>query len=212
MADEKLSPKIKASRNLAQDLANHDITKIKDVISRRMDQLDNFDERTLYILAICRDMISLGHSINVKLLEQVTKEPSKKIHDKLMREYNIMLEHQWREHQASEPKPGKQKFAFILKHPLMTHAALGYLPDFFDLDDPRPAKEQLHERYAHGGGYHPMKGKSFIMGDSWIKFPGDELFPLLAEAKLHKETLRFYYGSWLAIVQEDGSFEVCRVD
>lgn len=101
---------------------------------------------------------------------------------------------------------------FTLEHPDMTHAALGYLPDFFDEADPRPAREQIHERYRHGGGWRPFKGFTMADDGSDISFPGDPPMVLLAEAKLRDETLRFYDCAWLAIVQPDGSFEVSRVD
>lgn len=40
-------------------------------------------------------------------------------------------------------------------NPEMTVEQLGYIPLFFAADDPRPAAEQLNERYAHGGGWRP---------------------------------------------------------
>jgi len=36
--------------------------------------------------------------------------------------------------------------------------------------------------------------------------------PLLAEARLRHETIRFYLFLWAAIVQADGSWEVARID
>src|SRR3982751_2684992 len=45
---------------------------------------------------------------------------------------------------------------WILKHPKMTPEGLGAIPYFLDEDDPRPAREQFHERYNHGGGWRPM--------------------------------------------------------
>lgn len=50
------------------------------------------------------------------------------------------------------------------------------------------------------------------MGERGITFPGDPMMPLLAEAKLGKETIRIYDCAWVAIVQEDGSFEISRID
>ena len=35
---------------------------------------------------------------------------------------------------------------------------LGLLPMIFDSNDPRPAREQANERYAHGGGWNPQEG------------------------------------------------------
>ena len=44
------------------------------------------------------------------------------------------------------------------KHSMVTPAYLGLLPGFLSVDDDRPAKEQLHENYAHGGGWHTLNG------------------------------------------------------
>lgn len=99
---------------------------------------------------------------------------------------------------------------FELKHPRATIEHLGLVPEFFSADDPRPAKEQLRENYAHGGGWNPMQG--FKMTETSLRYPGDPPFLLLAEAKLNSETLRLYTSAWLAVVQPDGSYEVARVD
>jgi hypothetical protein len=100
----------------------------------------------------------------------------------------------------------------------------GFLPGFFDESDSRPAKEQLHENFQHGGGFMSMPGFSleradipYEEGDALLiydKGSEDEEPPLeeLGRAKLRDETLIFFNYSWLAIVQPDGSFEVTRVD
>jgi hypothetical protein len=41
---------------------------------------------------------------------------------------------------------------WILKHPRARYDMLGFIPQFLDDADPRPAREQLHSAYAHGGG------------------------------------------------------------
>lgn len=97
----------------------------------------------------------------------------------------------------------------------------GFLPEFFDESDPRPAKEQLHENFQHGGGFSPLAGFSLVGDDvpgeallTYDKGSEDEEPPLreIGRAKLRDETLIFFDCSWLAIVQPDGSFEVTRVD
>lgn len=89
---------------------------------------------------------------------------------------------------------------------------VGYLPTFFSPEDPRPAREQINQNYAHGGGWHPTSGFK-MKPDSWrVKFPGDPVLYPLAYAKLRDETLIFYEHEWLAILQLDGSFEMARVN
>lgn len=106
---------------------------------------------------------------------------------------------------------------FTLLHPRMTQDHLGILPEFFVDSDPRPAKEQLNERYAHGGGYRPIKGFKLSNEGMFIKYPGDERLKPLAKATLHpgteqEEELYFYESSFLLILQLDGDFTVVRVD
>lgn len=100
---------------------------------------------------------------------------------------------------------------FKLLYPGMTAEHLGFIPLFFSEDDPRPAKEQLDENYAHGGGWRPMEKWKHI-GVHRIQYPGDEPLEPVAEAHLRDETICLYEGAWVAIFHKDGSFEVSRCD
>jgi hypothetical protein len=101
---------------------------------------------------------------------------------------------------------------FTLLDPRYTPDALGFIPEFFSEADPRPAAEQLHDNYQHGGGWSPMRG--------WSVGPVGEIMwgseaPLhpIAIATLHdSEIIRFYPHAWVSITQVDGSFEISRVD
>lgn len=97
---------------------------------------------------------------------------------------------------------------FTLKHPRATHAMLGLLPEFWDERDPRPAKEQADENYV--SGWRPSAG--FTMTERGLEYPGDPPMALVAEAKLRDETIRVYQSAWVAIIQPDGSHEICRMD
>jgi hypothetical protein len=112
---------------------------------------------------------------------------------------------------------------WILMHPQATAEHLGFVPQFFDDTDPRPAAAQLEENYAHGGGWRPFgQGQWRIRAsDGALVYPGspedgepDEVYPLIALAPLPltHECLQFYTSSFLAVVQEDGAIEVTRVD
>ena len=108
-------------------------------------------------------------------------------------------------------------------HPDAEAEHLGFVPDFFDDTDPRPAAEQLAERYAHGGGWSPF-GKGtwrHRTSDGALIWPGspedgepDEVHPLIAISvlPLSGERLLFFTSALLAVVKDDGSFEVTRVD
>ena len=102
---------------------------------------------------------------------------------------------------------------WFARHPGVEIEHLGLIPMFFREEDPRPAKDQIEERYAHGGGWSPFgQGKWRMTPTGKLKYPGDEALPILAECFLNGETLRFYAMSLLAVVQPNGDFEVCRLD
>lgn len=100
---------------------------------------------------------------------------------------------------------------WIAKHPRAHPDMLGYLPDFVSEHDPRLAREQFADNYRNGGGWNPFPG--FVMQpDGNITYPGDPPMRLLFEAKLRNETIRLYDCSWVAIIQEDGTYEISRMD
>ena len=89
---------------------------------------------------------------------------------------------------------------------------LGYIPQMVSEGDPRPAREQFHDNYAHGGGWSPIGRWTFNPNDQSIKYPGDERLLPLAVAKLRDETIYVYESAWVCIVQPNGAFEVARMD
>jgi len=98
-----------------------------------------------------------------------------------------------------------------LLHPGMTSEHLGLIPDFLEESDPRPAREQIDERYAHGGGWRPMKG--FRFGPHYLLiYPGNPPMAPVARVRLRNELIMLYPHAWLVIVQPDQSFEASRVD
>ena len=92
----------------------------------------------------------------------------------------------------------------------------GLLPLFFSSNDMRPAAEQLHENYAHGGGFHPFEGFQLLdrhlPNKAQLAYPEDPPMRELSRGTLRDELLIFFESSWLAIVQPDGGFVVTRVD
>lgn len=101
---------------------------------------------------------------------------------------------------------------WLLLDPRMTPEHLGFIPEFLNEADPRPARAQIDERYAHGGGWRPVDGFT-IDDDGSIRFPGDAApLPPLAQTMLRGEAILFYEHDWLLILQRDGTFEIARVD
>jgi hypothetical protein len=94
--------------------------------------------------------------------------------------------------------------------PRMTMEHLGYLPQFLDDADPRPAKEQFNERYQWGG-WQPF-GDWKMAPNGALTYPGDPPLNPLAVTVLRQEVIMFYPHSVVAILQPDGTFEVARLD
>jgi len=88
---------------------------------------------------------------------------------------------------------------------------LGLLPGMLSERDPRPAREQLDANYQHGGGWQPFPGFK-LHRDNSLSYPGDPPTKPLAMTMLRDELIVFYQYSWVAIIQPDRSFEVCRMD
>jgi len=101
---------------------------------------------------------------------------------------------------------------------------LGLIPAFVNAYDPTPAAKQIDNNYQHGGGWRDTlkgwrKDEQHVLryDDGDKEFPPDPpLHPLFkAEHDLgggKMEELYFYDSAWMCIVQEDGSFEVSRID
>ena len=99
---------------------------------------------------------------------------------------------------------------WVAMHPDVTLEHLGLLPGMLDASDPRPAREQFDANYQHGGGWRPQSG--FVMAESTLTYPGDPPFKLRAWTRMRDELIGLYDYAFVAIVQKDGTFEVCRMD
>jgi len=98
-----------------------------------------------------------------------------------------------------------------LLHPGATPEHLGLVPGFLSDDDPRPAREQFDAHYAHGGGWRPQSG--FRFGRKYLLiYPGDPPMLPIARTRLRNELIMLYPYAYVAIVQPDQSFEICRMD
>lgn len=92
---------------------------------------------------------------------------------------------------------------------------LGIIPMFLDPTDTRSMKDQIAERYI--GGWHPMDGwsvkNSGVPFEAVATYPEDPPYREAGRIMMGEETLiLFEPGSFAAIIQPDGSFEVSRCD
>ena len=100
---------------------------------------------------------------------------------------------------------------WIKMHPQASSDMLGFIPDFLDDRDPRPAREQIDANYQHGGGWDPFTGFN-LLPNGYIKYPDDPPLPPLMRTHLRDETITFYDCSWVMITQPDGTWEIARLD
>lgn len=96
-------------------------------------------------------------------------------------------------------------------HPQATLEMLGHIPSFLNENDPRPAVEQLDQNYRHGGGWSSFLGFT-MLPDGNLQYSNDPPVRALAETTLRNEIVRFYDHSWVAIIQQDGTYDISRMD
>ena len=98
----------------------------------------------------------------------------------------------------------------ISLHPHFEPEMLGFIPSFMDEADPRPLKEQFQEKYSFGGGWFPIHG--FDRDGTTLKYPEDPPLNPLCAIFFKNEVLYFYPHSLVLIEQENGKWEVARMD
>jgi hypothetical protein len=104
---------------------------------------------------------------------------------------------------------------WVLLDPRVTPEVVGFLPLILQRNDERKVAQQIELRYAHGGGFDPMKGYKIADRQRMtLKYPGDPVQSPLAKMDfpLSRETVYLYDCGIVLILQADGSFEVTRMD
>jgi hypothetical protein len=106
---------------------------------------------------------------------------------------------------------------FYQKHKEAVPDHIGLVTMMLNPDAKGTAVQQLDAGYGHGGGWRPFEGfKMLEDGNMQYGDPNEENADpptqLLWEAQFNDETIRVYQNAWFAVVQKDGSFEVCRMD
>lgn len=88
----------------------------------------------------------------------------------------------------------------------------GLIPDFLDTDDPRPAREQINENYAHGGGWQAFDKFTFDVENEILTYPGDPPMRKISTMIFRDEQLHMFESAWVVILQQNGSWEAARLD
>lgn len=90
---------------------------------------------------------------------------------------------------------------------------LGDIPVWLSADNPGSAVDQLDAEYRPiGGGWRDVKGFQLDVDAGTLTYPGDPARRLIASATLRAETILFFDGAWVAVVQPDQTFRVARID
>lgn len=93
---------------------------------------------------------------------------------------------------------------------------LGLLPGFIRENDPRDAVTQLHEAYAHAGGWRDFSGFTLSRDKTWDKFdllyPGDPPMRARAATVHGSELVILFQHDWVAVIQRNGTYRVSRMD
>ena len=95
-------------------------------------------------------------------------------------------------------------------HPRASWDHVGEIPNWLSEANPKTATQQLHEGYYYGG-WQPFNGFK-LNSDNSLSYPGDPPQKPIAEMRLRDELILVYEHAWVAVIQPDRSFEVCRMD
>jgi len=96
----------------------------------------------------------------------------------------------------------------------------GLLPMIILPTDPQPAKVQINQRYDYGGGFYKFKAFELVgnfnapINQLRLAFPGEPHYFEMSRIylPLSKELVVLFQLAFVAIILEDGTFEVTCVD
>lgn len=90
---------------------------------------------------------------------------------------------------------------------------LGLLPEIITDKDSRPVREQIEDRYAHGGGWKPMEGFTFDPMSATLTYKDGEQMLALAYAAVRNEVVVLYESAILLVFNRtDNTYDVIRID
>lgn len=88
---------------------------------------------------------------------------------------------------------------------------IGDIKYFADEKNEPSLAEQFNKNYSFGGGWNPFQGFMLSENNKLI-YPGDPPLKPLAVAKFRNQQVFIYHYAWVMILNEDGTFEVSRMD
>ena len=97
---------------------------------------------------------------------------------------------------------------------LPVNEVVGDIKYFASQELDAPLRDQFNAAYSmvsFGGGWNPIEGFE-MLEDKSLKYPEDPPLKPLAVASFRNQKVYAYSYEFVAIVEEDGTFEVSRMD
>jgi len=95
---------------------------------------------------------------------------------------------------------------------ITNEAAWGIIPQFISPHNTAPLWQQIHEFYAHGGGWNDFNGFTVTAGDPYtMTYPGDPPLVEIGRISMNDQLLILFPHSW--VLWTDGTdTKVARID
>ena len=102
---------------------------------------------------------------------------------------------------------------YAKKYRLTLEDCVSDIKYFASEQNKQPLSEQLNKMYQHGGGWRPVEGFQITNKETFeLTYPEDPPLIPLATAKFRNQTICVYRYAFVAIFEEDGSFQIARMD
>lgn len=190
-------------------------TKLAEIDTTKLSKLAQLAAHAALLMMLEKALKVEG--IDIEQLKEVVT-PRSKLHALMFEsgeKFDSLLKSMVNEHGGITVAPANDVPWFFVDD--MAPHAVGLIPTFLKAHDERPLKQQIDERYAHGGGWHPLADWR-IHNQTWQLHynhagEGDPDYMPLGGASLNGEIIICYPDAWTVIMDaSDGTFEVSRLD
>lgn len=90
---------------------------------------------------------------------------------------------------------------------------LGYLPEWVTANPEVSIVDEIHNNYAHGGGWHDFEGFTVDPDTGAMSYPGDPVQMPIALFRSDTEVMWLYSGSWVTVYDDySETFRTARID
>lgn len=86
----------------------------------------------------------------------------------------------------------------------------GFIPNFLSNSNPAPVREQFAQNYI--SGWSPFVGFKLDPKSMRLTYPGDPAMLPRSMMRFRTERIYIYPFSWVLVMQDDDTWEICRMD